>query len=619
MQARPGVAGVGLGVAVFALIQIVEANLGLFQPRAVVALLLSLAVGLAGLTVERHRIGSARRRRLIQQLRSWPLPPVNAVTPDLVGVFPHPSGGDEAGGHLARDVDTAIERALARGPVTLIIGGPGVGKSASSYHAARRVLGERPAIIPVDGPALHALLREPALWAPDSAVWWLDDLERFLPHLAGSDLALLLDGHHTVLATMRDKAWNEGISAAGDEGERTRRLRLSSHLIEIDRAPGVAQFLAAGDVNSRPAPSGAGDASSTTGSRAAPPPARRREARRDPVPWLGAVATALTLSVLGATIHAHGFSAPKLRSLAAQMDDIRGQARHAGLRTRYTFGPRLLHGSAQQSVGFILTPLNGRGSDELRIYDARDGRLHQRLSFAPTTRGCRGLLVHRPRACGDFVGNGWTIVQHRAGAIDYAIVDAPVITDVDHDGNREILVAYRALAEEAPPRALRLLAMITWNETSSRYVLSAVPGARALPKFLVARKTRRRMLGPSIALVDTRLGRPRTLQGDAVSSFRLFSGPIIATAVETPRLVGPHRVDSVVSVTLLTLAISRGRPVVQAICFPVQARARAGPSEDQSSPLLSIGRRMRRAGRANGLFRAATPETAGSVTSGLCE
>ncbi len=623
LQARPGVAGVGLGVTAFALIHIVEANLSLFQPRAVVALLLSLAVGLAGLTVERHRIGSAQRRRLIEQLRAWPLPPVSGVTPDLVGVFPSPSGGDEVeASYLVRDVDAAIERALARGPVTLIIGGPGAGKSASSHRAARRVLGDRPAIVPVDGPALHALLRDPALAARNNALWWLDDLQRFLPHLDGSDLALLLDGDHTVLATMRDNAWKESLNAPGDEGERARRLRTLCHLIEIERGPSVAKSHAARDADPQPGRSYASEGSRgspTAGTSGGRPAAGRLEARRDPVTWMGAAATALALSALGATIQADGFSAPKLRSVAAQMDDVRGQAQRAGLRTRYTFGPQVLHGSAQQSVGFILTPVSGHGSDELRIYDTRDGRLHERLSFRPATRGCRGLLVHRPRACGAFSGSGRTIVQHRSDAVDYAIVAAPVLTDVDHDGNREVLVAYRALADEFPPRVLRLLAMVTWNDASNTYALSALPGARGLSRFPVPRTTRKRMLGPSVALVDTRPGRQRTLHGDAVSSFRIFAGPIIATAIETPRLVGPHRVDSRVSVTLLTLAIKRGHPVLQAICVPVQARARAGPNEDQSALLLSVGRRMFRAGRENGIFATATPEAAGFGTSGVCE
>jgi hypothetical protein len=444
----------------------------------------AVLVGLLGLTSVRRRDLAAQDHLLAEWFRLWPLLPIKEVERLTAGVFPsRPDLGPYAA-YVSRDVDAEIDDALRQGGITLIIGDARSGKTRSAYEAARRVLGNRLALIPVDGQALRAILNHPNLIVPEDAVWWLDDLERFLTHLNANDLSVLLDERHAVLATMREEAWQNLLCASGDDGERGRRLRAAARLVRIAGRPSAAELTAAAGVYPQlDVSNGIGRVLAASGSEPRLPQASWRSdakvRRVDVVLGISVAASLGALLALLAIVSTGGFTKAATPTIGAQIDSIREQASRTGYTTRLTLGPQQLHGSEQRSVGFLLSHENAqavhsRGSDEFRIYDEVDGHLQLELSFQPAKTTCRGLYL--PTNADSHHLCSFERVT------DYVMPDRPIVKDLNGDGAREIIVGYaprwNQRAGPSDVRYLRLPVIIGWDDGSRAYVVSGLPSSR---------------------------------------------------------------------------------------------------------------------------------------------
>jgi hypothetical protein len=133
---------------------------------------------------------------------------------------------------VPRSVDDDIDRALAEGGLVLVVGPARAGKTRSCYEALRRTLPAVPLLIPLDADALGTIVADAGLNAI-GGVWWLDDLERYLPALDYAALEALVDRDHVVVATLRDELWQSLLQADGDSGEQGRLLLGSAHTIAM--------------------------------------------------------------------------------------------------------------------------------------------------------------------------------------------------------------------------------------------------------------------------------------------------------------------------------------------------------------------------------------------------
>jgi len=176
-----------------------------------------------------------------------------------------------------------VREALLEGGLVVLVGPDRAGKSRTACEVARAGLGER-----------------------------------FVGHLNGPELAVLLDGR-TVLTTVRPEAWEELLHGSGDVGERGRRLAAAARTIALPAAASASEADRAREL----LPDidiGAGDglAVALSGSREASPvgpdgpaPAadrREREPWRDGALMLGVGATAATALVLALVVNAGGWA-----------------------------------------------------------------------------------------------------------------------------------------------------------------------------------------------------------------------------------------------------------------------------------------------------------------------
>jgi hypothetical protein len=561
---RLGATAVGLGALALAVIQILQSAVGAFEPRPAVAMMCALSVGLIGLTVERGRYLVAQARARAAALRVWPLPAVIAADPLALGVFPSqlPSVNAPLGPYVPRDADPELVKALSDGGLTVVVGPEGAGKSRSVYEAARQVLPARTVLIPLDGAALGVILGDRA-FSGDELVWWLDDLERFLPYLDGRALTSLIEGPRTVVATMREAAWTTLSNASGGSGEQARRVVAAAHLIRIPAIPSAAESAAA----SRCYPGidcrlGIGRAlagppvkSDTKNSRA--PSVTQVQRAHDAVFTTAAAASVGAVLVLGALVMSRGFSRPIQPAVGAQIDEIRELAAKRGSSTRFTLRGVQLHPGGRSHM-FVLSPEN-HGSDELRIYDEVEGQLRLRFSFRPSTRGHRGTLRAPPSD------------QQTAGTLDYWTSQRPIVADIDGDGTREILVSYSMRADfDEFGATVRLPLIFGWDDTSRGYRVSALlsartalrPGCSALGRAVYAR-------GPYV-LRDGRPDRQQRVTACAVSSATVLrlsqqshTPRVIATATDATRN-GDVKKTRTLAVTPYLVTMSKGRPSVRA-------------------------------------------------------
>jgi hypothetical protein len=228
-RARLGAVALGLGAAVLAAIQILEQTVTQFNPRPVVSALITVVVAAAGVTLARARSVAARGQFLARALAQWPMPTAVQADPLLLGVFPPREPGLPP--YVPREADGALDRAFEQTGFVLVVGPARAGKSRTAYEALRRAFPEERVLVPVAG-MLTSATGDVGLRSA-RAVWWLDDLERFLIELNQPVLTWLLDGGLTVLASIRSQAWNSLVQADGEAGEEGRRLLAGARVVHL--------------------------------------------------------------------------------------------------------------------------------------------------------------------------------------------------------------------------------------------------------------------------------------------------------------------------------------------------------------------------------------------------
>lgn len=566
---RLGGTALGLGGLAFAVIQVLQQTLGAFDPRPLVSLLIAVTIGFAGLALQRARHVSARGRAHAELLRVWPLRRLADTDPLALGVFPPPDCPDGAtpGPYVARDADGALRRALELGGLIVLVGPDRAGKSRSASEVARSALGDRLVVVPLHGEALAGLIGDPSFAPLADAVWWLDDLERFVGRLGGAELATLLDGR-TVLTTIRPRAWDELLRAAGDDGERGRRLAAAARVITLPAAASAAESERARELHpDLDLSAGLGEALGACATPAAQEdaseiasPAARRE--RDPALAFGVAATAAAALLLAVVVGEGGWAERVAPPISAQLADIRRDAERAGAATVVTRDQRL-HGGEDRSHSFVLRPA-AAGSDELRIYDEVDGYLRQRLRFEPRTGGVEpggGLFNPLPS-------------ELRAGVADYRLSLSDPL-DVDGDGKLELVAVFKL--DTLPPVQVPIL--LGWDDRRRAYVLSRLlPGQRdpELDDYLRG----------SYVLADRRAG--TRLPAGAVSAFQIVPGPQGARLVTASDIAR----EGFLATSVYALDLRRGRVTPAMMCSP-EGLLR-NPRNDASAALARVATRLAR-------------------------
>jgi hypothetical protein len=458
VRARLGATALGVGGVAFALIQILERTIGTFNPRPGISLLVAVTVGVAGLTLERtrHRVGE--RSFLSSVLSRWPACMPASVDPVTLGVFPSRASATT---YIPRTADARVDEALQRGGLVLLTGPERSGKSRTAYEALRRLLPTSPLVVPAGGPALGRLLEDGSFRAPRDAVWWLDDLERFLPHVEARQLGSLLDEARTVVATVRTEPWQALLRAGGESGEQGRRLFAAARPIHVPAQPDPAEVAAAAEIHpGLDVSQGIGEACAAGGDGSAVAPALagagedRRGRHVDPVLVLGVAATMGLMLALVAVGLTGGFLTRTPPAIGTQIDTIRKRAEAAGSPVVETLAAGL-HGFDQHSYVFVLRSPT-QGSDELRIYDDVHGWLRRRLDFRPKTRAVfagYSAPAAKPQ-------------QKKGVGVDYTL-ERPVAIDVNGDGDAELVADY------ALPSYLgvRLPVGVAWDDAAQRYEL----------------------------------------------------------------------------------------------------------------------------------------------------
>jgi hypothetical protein len=442
-RARLGAVALGAGAAVLALIQILEQSVSAFSPRPVVSALITAVVALVGVTLARARSVAQRRQFLANVLRQSPMPAAVEADPYMLGVFrPRTPVEDGIGPYVPRSVDDPLEKALAKNTgFVLLIGAPRAGKSRSVYEAVLRRLPRHKLLVPYGGEALPSIIGDTTLRSQD-AVWWLDDLGRFLPSLDGPSLDELLNGDRLVVASVRAETWEALLKADGDAGEQARTLLAGAFTVHMT-AEHTAEELAEAarlypdlDLSSGIGPALTAEVPETREPIGRSPSHVETPRRFDPLLGLLLIATMAASVFLAGFIVGGGFSDKAPPPIASQVEQIVGDGYRNGKQLVYYNLDADLHGLNQQSWIFIWR--SAHGSDDLRIYDDDGGRLKLRLDF--------------PTGSGSDPGQ---IVSHK-------------LLNVDGFFETELVGGY-STAKLWPAE---IPFVVSWNEARRRYVLA---------------------------------------------------------------------------------------------------------------------------------------------------
>jgi hypothetical protein len=453
-RARLGAVALGAGAAVLALIQILEQSVSAFSPRPIVSALITVVVAGVGATLARARTVSQRRQFLSNVLRQSPMPAAAEADPFMLGVFrAGVPAEDGIGPYVPRSVDEPLEKALAKDGFVLLIGVARAGKSRSAYEALLRRLPDQKLLVPYGGEALPSIVGDPALRS-EGAVWWLDDLGRFLPSLDGPSLDELLNGGHVVVASVRAETWEALLKADGDAGEQARNLLAGAFTVhmaaehtpeelaeaarlypDLDLSHGIGPALTADEAESR--------------EPVERPPAHTEKPphRFDPLLGLLLVGTVAASVFLAGLIVGGGFSDSTPPPIASQVEEIVGAGYRAGKQLVYYNLGADLHGLDQKSWIFVWR--SPEGSDQLNIYDEDNGRLERRLEFpaGSAAKSPGRLLTHE-------------------------------LLNVDGFFETELVAAYTT-AETWPGQ---VPFVVTWSEARRRYVLAPLLAKPVSPK-----------------------------------------------------------------------------------------------------------------------------------------
>lgn len=552
-----GAALVTVGGIAYALIQILQSSVGAFNPRPLVTLLIAVCVGLIGATLVRLRHYMVADRAMAEVVRVWPPRTLDESDPLSLGVFPARLPGP----YVPRDADGALQVALRGGGLVLLFGPPRSGKSRTALEGARGVLGSRPVLIPADGAALSALAADPPTFrGAGTAVWWLDDLERFVDHLGAGELSLLADDGRTVVITVREDTWHSLLQSAGDAGECGRRLLGAAGIVRVSQVLSASEASAAqslypgldvdGGIGSALSCPDDGAAAGRISAAAAAAAARRR----DPLLMLALTAMIVAIALLAVVVVRGGFATVEPPPIGAQVDTIRYLAARGGATTILAM-PASLHGGDASSEIFVMRPPNG--SDQLRIYDDEGGRLRLKVSFQPFSQHQSGSdYAVAPQ------------IQQRQAAIDYQLTN-PQVVDAFGDGEHELIDDF---SPASTALQLKLPIMVAWDDAEERYKLSPLLAVQP-PKPPGGAHRDAYLKGPYI--LQGVQSAPGALSSSRLSAYAVSVYRVLPAGPDTPALlaIGGDASDvldrPLLAVDLYTLSLSDGRPATKLTCSGV--------------------------------------------------
>lgn len=233
-----GTAGAAGGVALAVLV--LPAIVNTARPTALASALLTALLALATTAVQRLTDRRRQRSALADTLRTWPPEQLAVADAMALGAYPGrgPDGQPEPYRLRPRAEDALLREALAGSDTVVIHGPPSIGKSRAAAEAARRALGDFPAIIPVNGDALATLADDIDCYSRGlgrRVCIWLDGLDRFIESLDAGLLQRLSSVARQVklVATIRTSNWEELLNGSGQPSDNARSLAIGAQVIEL--------------------------------------------------------------------------------------------------------------------------------------------------------------------------------------------------------------------------------------------------------------------------------------------------------------------------------------------------------------------------------------------------
>ena len=238
----PGSLKLGAGVALF----LGTVGVGLpaladaFDPTPTFKAVLALAIGTITAICTRAFARSGQWRTLKSALRLWWPRKLADTSIAALGVFPPFEANGEPAPYRPRAEDDLIRRALETAPITLIYGPPGAGKSRSASEAAKTVIPEDVAFIPMNADALRLIAgRSVEMNLPDDQIClWLDDAARFIEALDARALESLqaltsASGRLKIVLTIRSDEWKRLLAGSGQPTDAARAVDAEAAAIEL--------------------------------------------------------------------------------------------------------------------------------------------------------------------------------------------------------------------------------------------------------------------------------------------------------------------------------------------------------------------------------------------------
>ena len=532
--ARAGAVILVGATAAVAILQVLQQAIGQFNPRPAISVLITAAVALATLALDRARTrrqnrqaAAERERKLERTLVCWPPPLLGEVDRYEVGVFPRrrvPPGEDH---YIPRCIDERLAAAIAGSPFVLVYGPPRAGKSRTALEAATRALPDTVIIAPSGSAGLKELLDLDPPMKPRAAqaVLWLDSLERYHDGIDPTMFDMLedLDVPVTIVGTVRTGDYEKLLASSGERGDAARAVAARARAFELPAALDAEELKAAEGLYPGEDFTGGGPGAclASTGkeeddpSRTEPLPPRQVDPPdppivRDPrfaLPAAGSLAALLLVAFVALVA---GFTKPVPPTLGEQADAIK---RHATASGRILAQEQKVDFHGDTSYLFAFENKNfqklaftnpGPPSDQLEIYDAVGGKLVRRFSFQPSEGGAE----YQYRFSGDLNGNG----------------------------EAELIGGYGYPREAS----LALVPFIVfWDDASGRYKLvSLEPDAPALSPRVRARAAARPFLDAYEQPVTFTDPRSRiTLAGYRVQDFAVIKDParLVSALAVDPR------------------------------------------------------------------------------------
>jgi len=540
--ASAGVAG-GLALAGLLLPEVASTLRPTAAGTALVAIALALVTTAGQRWIERRR----QRSELVNAVRAWPPERLRVADPATLGVYP-PRGDDgEPGAYRPRAEDADLRKALRDSKFVVVLGPARAGKSRAASEAAREVLADVPAIVPLNADALR--------WFADAGIplnlpearmcLWLDGLDRFvaaLDPLALQTLRAQADDVR-IVATIRSDEWEKLLGGTGQESEAARAVAGTAQVIELGPLPSGKSEPVSRDADAWLAPV-----------RPLAPPWRDG--------WFLALGGVLLLTIFVAVTGLAG-DLVEPKPIDEQMDQIKADLRGQGAGRRHVAIDERVRLHATEADSWLLVMQDGRNhdeyyaraakgrppparSDEVRLYDVKDGRLRLKLHFRAAgsgkTAGAWRVLGAGPPTAADYDQDGSDEII--AGlAITGQATSAFVPFAIDWDGGRYDLVSLTPerprLSREGLERAAVRFRRQAYKEPRTfrnatggrRFRRLEVTGYR-VQTFALVDKPRRQLLTGYFAELPKDVTQPKVLEVHA-NQFRSGGSPQIKPCTRT--------------------------------------------------------------------------------------